>query len=322
MSDPIQLNAQHFFQRKELQELFLGYGVETAQAELIRANTNLIYDCGAFIIRLTPAFVRTKLQIENELAWLVYLGERGAPVVKLISGREAITVEVGERKFWGVIFARIKGRKVEAKDWNGNHFERLGQLSGQLHRLGQQFEWTSDDNYQHWNQLPEFHNYPKLAEAFPWGIELHEAVVERMMTLPTKALNYGLIHYDIHHGNYLLQEDGNLVLFDFELCCQSWYIHDIATVLYYAGTHPQSQTLVNFQAHFLEHFWSGYQGEFPIPSVEEQAYIPVFLLYRDLMVCGYVLDIWEGKPLTKQQEQYMKRIKRSIIDRKEIFENL
>lgn len=322
MSDPRSLDALRFFERKQVQQLFEAYGVDTAQARLIRSNTNLIYSCGNFIIRLTPASVRTKLQIESELAWLIYLGEKGSPVVRLLSGQEVITIEVEGHKFLGVIFARIKGRKVEAKDWNGNHFERLGQLSGQLHRLGQEYQWTGDYGYQHWNEIPEFHNYPKLDEAFPWGIELHTAVVSKMMTLPAKAANYGLIHYDIHHGNYLLLEDGNLVLFDFELCCQSWYIHDVATVLYYACTHPQSQAFVNFQAHFLEHFWLGYRMEFPIPSVEEQAYVPIFLLYRDLMVYGYLLDIWGGKSLTKQQEQYLKRMKRSIADRKEIFEHL
>lgn len=321
MREPIQIDPQHFFQRKEVQELFQGYGVDKDQAELIRANTNLIYDCGTFIIRLTPAPVRTKLQIESELAWLSYLREKGAPVVKLVSGHEAIAVEVGTRKFWGVVFDKIKGRKVEVQDWTGSHFERLGQLSGQMHRLGQEYQWADPYNYQHWNEIPEFHNYPKLAEAFPWGIELHERVVERIMTLSVSASNYGLIHYDIHHGNYLLKEDGKLEVFDFELCCQSWYVHDVATVLYYASTHPKSQTTANFQNYFLRNFWVGYQREFPIPSEEEQKFIPTFLLYRDLMVYGYLMDIWFGKSYTNQQQQYLKRMEQSIADRKEIFES-
>ncbi len=314
------MDPTNFFQRKELQELFKGIGVEVSTAKLIRANTNLIYDCGRYIIRLTPASVRTKLEIESELAWLIYLAQEEAPVVELISGNHPLVVEVDSLAYWGVVFTKIGGRKVEASDWTESHFEKLGQLTGQLHRLGQDYNCTTELHYQHWDEIPEFHNYPRLSQSITGGVELHHQVVTHLKTLEANANNYGLVHYDIHQGNYLLEESGTLMLFDFELCCRSWYIHDVAIVLYYAESHPQSSIIPNFQRYFLDHFWQGYQGEFLLPSQEERQLIPTFLLYRDLMVYAYLLEIWADKTLNEQQNRYKQRIEGSIAVRRRHFE--
>ncbi len=315
------LDPKYFFNRKALQKTFLTYGVDTSGAQLIRANTNLVYDCGDCIVRLTPSTVRAKSEIESELHWLQYLVDAGVPVVRLISGSSPIRVEIDSLVFWGVAFVKIKGRKVQDRDWTGAHFAKLGALSGQLHKLGHNYRWEAGISYKHWDQIPEFQNYTRLSEVIPDGVELHQAVVTQIKTLDADPSNYGLVHYDIHHGNYLLKEDGELVLFDFELCCLSWYIHDIATILYYAESHPKSQVTENFQAHFLHHFFEGYQQEFRSPSEEEKNLIPIFLLYRDLMVYAYLLDIWASKTLTKHQERYQQRIKSSIYRRRQIFEN-
>lgn len=313
------MDPKSIFQRKEVQQLFHAYGIDTAHATLIRSNTNLIYDCGTAIIRLTPATVRTRLDIASELAWLAYLREEGAPVVELISDSEPITLNIDAFTFWGVIFTKIQGRKVEAKDWNAAHFARLGQLTGLLHRLGRAYQWTKPFNYRPWDKIPEFENFPKLAQTIPGGVELHQAVVAHIKNLPTNPSNYGLVHYDIHHGNYLLQADGSLVLFDFELCCQTWYVYDVAIVLYYAANHLENLAKVNFLNDFLENFWSGYTQEYQKPSKEERAFIPTFLLYRDLMVYSYVLDIWDRRKLTEQQRSYMEHMEQSIDKRRRIF---
>lgn len=316
------MDPNYFFQRKELQKLFQSYGIDPSDATLIRANTNLIYDCKNCIIRLTPSHVRTKLEIESELSWLTYLAEAGAAVVRLISGDSPITVRVDAQSFWGVIFIKISGKKVDRGDWTKAHFEKLGVLSGQLHRLGKDYTRKVNLAQKHWDEIPEYLNYPRLSQAFPDGIELHMAVVRHIKTLPKDSSNYGLVHYDIHHGNYLLKPDGKLVLFDFELCCQTWYVHDVATVLYYAENHPKSRETENFQTLFLQHFLKGYQREFQTPSETEMNFIPAFLLYRDLMVYAYLLDIWAGKTLTGQQESYLTRIEMSIQKRRQIFGRL
>ena len=35
--------------------------------------------------------------------------------------------------------------------------------------------------------------------------------------------------------------NGNITLFDFEMTCQSWYAHEIGTVLYYALLVPEKE---------------------------------------------------------------------------------
>jgi len=71
-------------------------------------------------------------------------------------------------------------------------------------------------------------------------------LVNEFLTYPKSKENYGLIHYDIHRGNFLLVgSEKKLILFDFEMTCKSWYINDVSAVLYYACSHRKSKSIKN-----------------------------------------------------------------------------
>ena len=295
----------------------LGVNVESAQ--LIRSNTNLVYDCGDRILRLTPATVRDRVDVQTEIDWLTFLGREGVNVVQVLGGGEPIELAIEQEVFWGICFKKIQGAKIAADQWKTAHFEGLGDLLGQLHKIGKGYPIRSDLSYRHWDEIPEFYSFEYFPDDNRQLRRLHNEVVHELKRLPQETANYGLIHYDVHHGNYLLTSEQKIVLFDFELVCQSWYIHDVATVLYYACNHPATKQYRSFNELFLSHFWLGYEQHHQISEMEKEK-IPLFLLYRDLMVYGYLLQIWGNKELSQQEQAYKARVESSIAARRMILD--
>jgi len=125
-----------------------------------------------------------------------------------------------------------------------------------------------------------------------------------------------LIHYDIHHGNYLVEESGKIVLFDFEMMCQSWYVHEIATILYYALFIPSMRQEQGKSEWFLQYFMEGYLQENQLAQ-EELEKIPKYLLYRDLLVYAYLCKIWKEEDITASNRAYRERISDSIDERRQ-----
>lgn len=300
------------------------FDIEVASASLIRSNKNLIYDCGDKILRISPSNIRSKSEIETELDWLSFLGKNGLPVVELIqsNGKNYLEVIEGQGNYNTVVcFHKIIGERISKPYWNGDHFKRLGNLTGMLHRVSKQYEQKDYLTYQAWDTIYEFkcHQYLPVDERkLP---QLHQKIAKQINQLPKTKENYGLIHYDIHHGNYLItQQNTELKLFDFEVACNSWYINDISTVLYYANHFPQSIENDAFENYFMSQFWEGYEQEHRIDE-EEKAWIPKFLLYRDLMVYGFLCKTWDKKELAQHEIKYLEMIQASIKRRSKYEKN-
>ena len=112
--------------------------------------------------------------------------------------------------------------------------------------------------------------------------------------------------------SYLMtNQKHNLVVFDFEMACKSWFINYISTVLYYANHFPKKISDNDFESNFMNHFWIGYEQEFSIDKFERK-WINKFLLYRDLMVYGFVTNLWSESELLPNQLKYLDKIQNSI----------
>jgi Ser/Thr protein kinase RdoA (MazF antagonist) len=107
----------------------------------------------------------------------------------------------------------------------------------------------------------------------------YHALLEILHGLPKDSLSYGLIHQDAHGGNMLVDESGRLTLFDFDDCVYSWFINDIAIVLFYIAIDAKNPPA--FTREFMRHFLAGYQkaNRFDPKWLKE---IPYFLKLREL----------------------------------------
>ncbi|MEL6143176.1 MAG: hypothetical protein AAFU67_16360, partial [Bacteroidota bacterium] len=110
-----------------------------------------------------------------------------------------------------------------------------------------------------------------------------------------------------------------IVVFDFEMVCYCWYMHDVATVLYYAANHPGSGQYEQFESVFMDNFWMGYEQHHRLPRGDRSMISP-YLLYRDIMVYGYLGKVWGGNENTSQHEVVLNRFRANIDRRKnELF---
>ncbi|MEM1321307.1 MAG: phosphotransferase [Bacteroidota bacterium] len=305
-------SVQPYYSPKLLAEACSHYQLNGDQAKLLRENSNLVFDCGDQVLRLTHSSVRRIEDMQVELEWLIDLKNRGLPVVHLVpslTGRFFVQITVGDTYFTATCFQKIYGRKINKDDWTASHFRLLGTLAAQLHKAANDFSYPSKIVYPHWNETADYFHSRHLPEDERRLPALHDQLIDQFANYPKTPENYGLIHYDIHHGNYLLTPKQGLILFDFEMTCKAWFMKDIAALFYYALNYdPTTEAL-------LPHFWQAYEALKPI-SAQEKEWLPALLLYRDLMVLGYILDVWDHRgQLTAQQRQYTDRLEKSIARR-------
>jgi Ser/Thr protein kinase RdoA (MazF antagonist) len=58
-----------------------------------------------------------------------------------------------------------------------------------------------------------------------------------LRSLPTPVDGYGLLHTDLHHGNFFVDE-GRITAFDFDDIGYNWFASDIAVLLLRAISFP------------------------------------------------------------------------------------
>ena len=51
---------------------------------------------------------------------------------------------------------------------------------------------------------------------------------EEIGRLPTEPAGYGAAHNDLHAGNLLMTDEGDLTVLDFDACTRHWYATDLA----------------------------------------------------------------------------------------------
>jgi len=310
--------SKKYDQPQILQAACQAFDIDYNKATLIRCFSNLIYDCGDFIVRLTHSKDNSEEGIIAELTFMQFMLDKGLPVAKpilSIAGQLTKKVQLESGYLTAICFEKIVGFKATKEVWNERHFEELGVLAGSLHKYSLDFQQETNLTYESWDKIAksQLESLPKDERGLQ---ELHQKLIEEFQTYPITTTNYGLIHYDIHFGNYLFKdEDHQIILFDFEMLCYSWFINDIAIILYYAFYLKGDKTEMEFQNDFLPHFWKGYESKFAIEEREKEK-IPKFLLYRDLLVYNFLNKIWEGKELTPEDIQYKKKLDNSISTRR------
>ncbi|SDZ21744.1 phosphotransferase [Bacillus sp. 166amftsu] len=253
----------------------------------------------SYVLRLTHSSHRFKKQVEAELDFLRYLAENGAKVAaphcsiskKLVEGIQAADGTI----FYTSLFTYAKGERVKGETsvyWGDDFFEAWGKAIGQLHRL------TID--------------YPKTEYRDTWEVEekaiineledrqvkkIAYALIDKIKMLPIEKGTFGLMHGDIHQGNF--HYDGKeLTIFDFDDATYNYFIHDLAMVIYYsvlsnAWTEQEKTLFVRKQLQVLR---KGYELEH---QLEESWYesLPLFLRLRDIGLYGTIQKKFKGKEM-------------------------
>jgi len=183
------------------------------------------------------------------------------------------------------LFEKAPGNPVKVDDFNEKLFRIWGKLTGKMHRVTKNYQpgeniqpraqWNDNDLVQLEDYYPE-EDKEALAAAYK--------VMKEIEKLPKTKDSFGLLHTDIHSGNFFY--DGESIhVFDFDDASYHYFASDIAIPLYYStnskhfyGTKEERN---EFAREFISAFLDGYREENEI-SQECIETIPLFLKLRDV----------------------------------------
>ncbi len=304
-----------------LQEAMRRYGIARERIHLLDGFESFMYEFErgpeAFILRIGHSFRRTVPLIQGEVDWLNYLARGGASVARAILSERGNLVELiddgrGEN-FLATAFVKAKGQAPSRATMTPAVFETYGRLIGRMHALTKEYEPRDPA----WRRLawddPEMLEVERhLPESEAVARERFRALMKHLNALPKDKETYGLIHQDAHGGNFFLDEVGQITLFDFDDCAYSWFMNDLAIVLFYAAMGNPDP--VAFTQEFMRHFLTGYARENKLDPVWLKQ-IPYFLKLREIDLYAVIHRSFD---VTNLDDPWVERFMRG---RKERIEN-
>ena len=274
------------FNEDILNQAMKRYAADRGQMEERDGFESFIYqfcrDSKEYILRLSHSLRRSENLIRGEVDWINYLAENGVTVAGAIMSQNGKLVEAINDghggHFLATAFVKIDGRQAGEVGWSPKLYQTYGRLLGKMHALTKDYQpkdplarrpqWEDSANTECVKHLPE-----SLVRKRYW------AVMDQVAALPRDRDSFGLIHYDAHGSNMLVDKDGNICLFDFDDSLHSWFVCDIAIVLFYmtVGKEQDNASVEEFMTHFL----AGYAKENRLdPKWLKE--IPHFLKIREI----------------------------------------
>lgn len=238
-----------------------------------------------YILKITHSIRRTKELILGELEWVNYLADNGVSVCRAMKSADnelVEKIEADDSYFLVYVYEKTPGDFTGPADWDNVLFKRWGQVIGRMNRLAKDFK-PSKPSFKrfHWYEDDSLKAEKFLPLSQQKVIEICNGMIEKLKSLSTDNVSYGMIHSDLHHGNFKVN-GGNITVFDFDDCHYNYYAYDIAIPIYYALL---DKTVgidnIPFAENFMNHFMEGYRLENDIDS-SWLARIPDFLKLRQL----------------------------------------
>ncbi len=136
-----------------------------------------------------------------------------------------------------MVYEKAPGRIVEAADWNETLFQTWGEYVGRMHALTQGYRF-SGPAYKRQNRMKMVTNLRKYVASDQMQVfKKADQLMERIHRLPKSKDCYGLVHTDLHQGNFHWHK-GRITAFDFDDIGYNWFMNDIAIILYNVQWYP------------------------------------------------------------------------------------
>jgi Ser/Thr protein kinase RdoA (MazF antagonist) len=307
-----------------LEEAMRRYGIVQDQIKPLDAFESFIYEYErggeGYILRIGHSFRKSEALIRGEVDWINYLAKGGVSVARAISSTRENLVEAIDDgaggQFLTTAFVKARGQKPWLAGWTSARFENYGRLLGKMHALAVDYQAVPAWRRPEWDDgsMQFLDRYLPASEVR--AHEKYQSVLEHVRSLPKDRASYGLIHQDAHQNNFLMDEAGVLTLFDFDDCVYSWFINDIAIVLFYISMDAEElgfSTTAAFTAEFMTHFLRGYRQAYPLANhwLKE---IPHFLKLRELELYAVVFRDFDIRDIEHWSLESFQRIPGFDVD--------
>jgi Ser/Thr protein kinase RdoA (MazF antagonist) len=234
----------------------------------------------------------------GEIDFINYLEKNGAAVnsaYKSLDGNYVEEVAANDGKFYGTHFSFIEGTIVSNKNpeiWNDALFYEWGKTIGNFHKIS--VTYPKNDLRKDWLDYESSRSQYLPTNEFK---QSYEKLLNEINSLPKTSNSYGLIHSDIHHGNFHYY-NGKITVFDFDDSMYCYFIQDIAMVIYYSlffRGYSEDEKLAE-ATRILKPFIEGYESEFTLDKFWFTK-IGLFLRLRDFTLYSVLLQKNDGKDM-------------------------
>ncbi|MFD1428037.1 phosphotransferase enzyme family protein [Kroppenstedtia sanguinis] len=308
------------FNERILTDTAARYGVSQDQIYFLKDAENYVYefekDHRSYILRITHTIRRHPDYIMGELEWLNYLADHGLPVSRAVpsaQGNWIETIPADSGDFLAVVYEKAPGRIVEAADWNETLFQTWGEYVGRMHALTQGYR-LSHPAYkrQEWYEEDQLNLRKYVPSDQMQVFKKADQLMERIHRLPKSKDCYGLVHTDLHQGNFHWHE-GRITAFDFDDIGYNWFMNDIAIILYNVQWYPTVpyEDQAEFVRHFFTHFMIGYRRENDLDPWWAQQ-IPDFLRLRHVLLYGLFHQFMDLDHLQDEEAQMLRQYRHDI----------
>ncbi|WP_342561385.1 phosphotransferase [Paenibacillus sp. FSL R7-0345] len=314
------MNRTGSFNNEILKNAVRLFNTSSIQTSYLGGSQNIVYEYQqggeSYILRLTPSCNRTVSLVQSELDWIRFLANEGISVSEpILSKNDQFTevIQLPDGYYTCVLFEKAQGRKVGYPEClqDNNLYEQLGRLTGKLHALSQTYIPQDGIVKRHdWSQNWFLQNIDLLPESQVSVRKSCYSLVNTIKSLKKDKNSYGLIHGDINIGNYRVDEQRRITLFDFDEAQYSWFVEDIAIQLYYLvyvfGGEDGKGYREEQAQRFMNHFMQGYTLEHSLDECWLKQ-IPLFLRLRELIVYIGSFRNWDGdETFSSSDNQWLK----------------
>lgn len=281
-----------------LHEAMRRYGIAPDKIHLLDSFESIVYEFEregeGFILRVGHSFRKSEALIQGEVDWINHLVRGGVSAARAISSENGKLVEVIDDaqggQFLVTAFIKAKGQQPWVAGWTPTRYENYGRLLGKMHALAVDYQPVPAWRRPEWNDASLNFIELYLPKAEVVARQTYDALMEHIHALPKDPTSYGLIHQDAHQNNFFMDAYGAITIFDFDDCAYSWFVNDIAIVLFYISMDAEElgfKDSASFTHEFMTHFLQGYRQAYSLsPSWLKE--IPAFLKLRELELYAVV----------------------------------
>ncbi|MGD9381601.1 MAG: phosphotransferase [Candidatus Thorarchaeota archaeon] len=273
------------------------YNVAPEEMTFAGGMENAVYSCKkngqTIYLRFGHSSHMTFNLVTAEIDWVVYLLDKNVPAARPMKSGNGIYVErIGtSRDSYNVVaFEKAEGEQLEFGDpkrWHDDVIKDWGKTIGRIHSVTKDYKPKSARRY-------EFHPELDLFLIKRENMKVREkisALFQKMHELPKGKDAYGLIHSDIHVGNFFVKDGKISAILDFDRACYKWFISEIAISLYYplyvTSLRNDSNEQKEFALRFLPTFLEGYATENSLDSTWFE-HLQMFMQVRDAILLMYL----------------------------------
>ena len=288
------------------------YGLANVTCQLLKAGINHTYlvlsASGKYIFRIYSYQWRSDVEIMEEIKLLQHLRDNSMNVSVAIpdvqgSFIQNIPAPEGERK--AVLFTFATGEKVHF--FTAEQHYKAGVTMAEMHRHTEKMQLN---RIQYTPEILITESLEKLRPYISFDTEeigYMQTAKQKLLTIlntaDTTAIRHGIVHMDMWFDNMNITDDGNITLFDFDFCGNSWLVADVAYyILQLYAVETDEQIFIEKKNSFLQ----GYESITRLTD-EEKRLMPALGASSYFFYLGVQCERFENWANVFVSDTYLKR---------------